>query len=155
MSDEQDIETMAVMIANRAALIEVLKRMDVGERRNKKGVALEAFCKAVNPDVDDFEVSREMARPQRIQRKRTKGWRMPHNTVSVCRPGRWGNPFKVGDPDPEMGKPMMAEDAVYWFEKDHLPHLPVHQLKGLNLACFCPLGSPCHADSLIKAANPE
>ena len=55
MSDEKDVETMAVMIANRAALIEVLKRMDMGKRRDKKGVALEAFCKAVNPDVDDFE----------------------------------------------------------------------------------------------------
>jgi len=34
-------------------------------------------------------------RPVRIQRKRTKGWRMPENTISVCRPGKWGNPFKV------------------------------------------------------------
>lgn len=22
---------------------------------------------------------------------------MPENTVSVCRPGRWGNPFKIGE----------------------------------------------------------
>lgn len=34
--------------------------------------------------------------PVRIQRKRTKGWKMPENTVSVTRPGKWGNPFKVG-----------------------------------------------------------
>ncbi len=32
--------------------------------------------------------------PIRIQRKRTKGWKMPENTVSVCRPTKWGNPFK-------------------------------------------------------------
>jgi hypothetical protein len=31
--------------------------------------------------------------PRRIQRRRTKGWRMPPNTVSVTRPGPWGNPF--------------------------------------------------------------
>jgi len=37
--------------------------------------------------------------PVRVQRKRTKGWRMPENTVSVTRPGRWGNPFKVGSMD--------------------------------------------------------
>lgn len=33
--------------------------------------------------------------PQRIQRRRTKGWRMPAGAVYVGRPGRWGNPFKV------------------------------------------------------------
>jgi hypothetical protein len=32
---------------------------------------------------------------KRIQRKRHKGWRMPPNTVSVTRPGKWGNPFRV------------------------------------------------------------
>lgn len=34
--------------------------------------------------------------PVRIQRKRTKGWKMPPNTVSVTRPGRWSNSWKVG-----------------------------------------------------------
>lgn len=38
-----------------------------------------------------------MSAPQRIQRKRTKGWRMPDNTVYVGRGSKWGNPFKVGD----------------------------------------------------------
>jgi hypothetical protein len=33
--------------------------------------------------------------PQRIQRKRTKGWKMPPNTVYVGRGSQWGNPFKV------------------------------------------------------------
>lgn len=31
--------------------------------------------------------------------------------------------------------------------------LPLHELKGKNLACFCPEGQPCHADVLIKLAN--
>lgn len=31
--------------------------------------------------------------PERIQLRRTKGWRMPPNTVKVTRPGPWGNPF--------------------------------------------------------------
>jgi hypothetical protein len=33
--------------------------------------------------------------PVRIQRQRTKGWRMPPNTVYVGRPSRWGNPFPI------------------------------------------------------------
>ncbi len=35
--------------------------------------------------------------PIRIQRKRTRGWKMPLNTVYVGRPTRWGNPWRVGD----------------------------------------------------------
>ena len=31
--------------------------------------------------------------PQRLQRQRAKGWRMPANTVYVGRPGFFGNPF--------------------------------------------------------------
>lgn len=29
------------------------------------------------------------------------------------------------------------------------------ELKGKNLACFCPLDEPCHADVLLKIANHE
>lgn len=34
--------------------------------------------------------------PQRIQRKRTKGWRMPQGAVYVGRGSKWGNPFVAG-----------------------------------------------------------
>jgi Domain of unknown function (DUF4326) len=38
--------------------------------------------------------------PQRIQLRRTRGWRMPEGAVNVARSGhdigRWGNPFRVG-----------------------------------------------------------
>lgn len=33
--------------------------------------------------------------PMRIQRQRRKGWKAPPNTVSVCRPGPFGNPWTV------------------------------------------------------------
>ena len=36
-----------------------------------------------------------MSVPTRIQRTRRKGYRMPENSKSICRPGAWGNPFKV------------------------------------------------------------
>ncbi len=32
---------------------------------------------------------------KRIQLRRTKGWRKPDNTVTVSRPGKWGNPFPI------------------------------------------------------------
>ena len=42
--------------------------------------------------------------PERIQLRRTKGWRMPPNTVKVDRTTRWGNPFTISD----------AKDAGYF-----------------------------------------
>lgn len=43
--------------------------------------------------------------PQRIQRKRSKGWRMPEGAVYVGRPTKWGNPFAVV---PEPNHPRWA-----------------------------------------------
>lgn len=86
---------------------------------------------------------------ERIQRKRTKGWRMPENTISVCRPGKYGNPFCVGSkgiPDRQA-----AVDAFRKFILKENPDLS--ELKGKNLACFCPLDEPCHADVLLELVN--
>lgn len=33
--------------------------------------------------------------PVRIQRRRTKGWRMPAGAVYVGRPTKWGNPWRL------------------------------------------------------------
>lgn len=50
-------------------------------------------------------------RPQRIQRQRTKGWRMPPNTVYVGRGSAYGNPFVVGERSGVFndGKPDLIE----------------------------------------------
>lgn len=34
---------------------------------------------------------------ERVTLSRTKGWKMPPDTVKVSRPSIWGNPFKVGE----------------------------------------------------------
>lgn len=36
-----------------------------------------------------------MTDPQRVQQRRTKGWRKPEGAVSVARPSKWGNPFRA------------------------------------------------------------
>lgn len=36
-----------------------------------------------------------MTMPQRIQRRRTKGWRMPEGAIYVGRPTKWGNPIRI------------------------------------------------------------
>jgi len=105
--------------------------------------------------------------PQRIQRKRTKGWRMPPNTVSVTRPGPYGNPFVVGEYPPLTYAQLWNESvpdaatAVRLFRKALVKALLTHdgsvdaliKLRGKNLACFCPLDQPCHADVLLELAN--
>jgi hypothetical protein len=47
--------------------------------------------------------------------------------------------------------------AVRLFEEHILPHMIEQHgktLRGKNLGCWCKIGSPCHADSLLKALNP-
>ncbi len=83
--------------------------------------------------------------PQRIQRKRTKGWKMPPNTVSVTRPGRYGNPFTFANSG--------NVDPVLRFACEVAPLLDLAPLRGKNLACFCSLESECHADVLLELAN--
>ena len=46
--------------------------------------------------VDPTSVTRMLvSMPERIQLRRTKGWRIPANTVNCARPGWWGNPHPV------------------------------------------------------------
>ncbi len=102
-------------------------------------------------------------KPRRIQRRRIKGWKMPANTISVTRPGKWGNPYKVGEEyEAENGfeKIENAQMAVNLYEQSiEFYEFPVpkdqikKELKGKNLACWCRLSEPCHADILLKIAN--
>jgi len=95
---------------------------------------------------------------------------MPENTVSVCRPGRWGNNFKIGDatswipvdnsgvwskqPHPPLTREQTIQCFRYcteWtlsYDPDYL-----EPLRGKNLACFCPPNVDCHADVLLELAN--
>lgn len=115
----------------------------------------------------------ESERPVRVQLSRKKGWRMPPNTVSVARPGLMGNPFHVGvygtarhcvDAYRRLlsGAPSLRRHAILCILKgmdgrgearvaamrDRVP-----ELRGKNLACWCPLDQPCHADVLLEFAN--
>lgn len=130
---------------------------------------------------------------KRIQRKRTKGWRMPVGTVYVGRPSMWGNPFSV-----EVslykdhwsvcfeGKSISAEfatkfdaqvEAVRLFEKwfsieiaavgtelhdfrnkygwkgFQLACASRNLLRNKDIACWCALDEPCHADIILEVAN--
>ena len=106
-----------------------------------------------------------MDKPVRIQLSRRGGWRLPPNSVTVSRAGRFGNPFPVGKPGP-MGRIAPDQEGAVGFFRAMLadPELraaagyPSDEdiraaLKGKNLACWCRLGTPCHADVLLEVAN--
>ncbi len=74
---------------------------------------------------------------------------MPEGAVYVGRGSRWGNPYRIGTcliPD--------AQAAVDAF-RANLPVAIINLsvLRGRDLACWCPLSSPCHADVLLEIAN--
>lgn len=106
--------------------------------------------------------------PERIQLKRTKGWRMPENTVKVDRTTRWGNPYTISaareagyqGTDVELAQMCVAMFRAWQSGSEAIvarwpPSTPSIQseLRGKNLACWCPLDKPCHADVLLELAN--
>jgi len=138
-------------------------------------------------------------KPQRVQLRRTKGWRMPANTVVVARPSKWGNPFDFrrsdfcwaalsygcrGDAagrreasvrayrlwvDPPFDRQIVSmeeQPKMVGPEGRECPLGPAIKagpapprweirdaLRGKNLACWCSLDGPCHADVLLEMAN--
>jgi len=119
---------------------------------------------------------------KRIQRRRTKSWRMPEGAVYVGRPSRWGNPYRIRYDAPiveECCQWACYEDegclcagcmtpakavAVYREEVSTLGRVDEEgtrydlidwllPLRGKDLVCWCPLDQPCHADVLLELAN--
>ena len=93
--------------------------------------------------------------PKRIQLKRTKGWKMPANTVVVSRPSRFGNPFKLTDVGINGDRAECVRVYEAFLMKAGTEQLKsfLEPLRGKNLACWCPIGAACHADVLLRIAN--
>ena len=90
-------------------------------------------------------------KPKRIQRKRTKGWRLPEGAICVTRPGKWGNPFDTAN---KFELWLLGEDYKVFMQDRRqwmLDHL--EELSGHDLCCWCKIGDPCHADFLLEIAN--
>jgi hypothetical protein len=82
------------------------------------------------------------------------------NTIVVSRPSKWGNPFRFHGTTPECREKAMEESVeLYKRNIGLLTNAVVQELRGKNLACWCPLVDkdgnpvPCHADVLLEIAN--
>lgn len=120
--------------------------------------------------------------PERIQIKRTKGWRMPAGAVKIDRSTRWGNQFKVDATPMRNGdwmvfrctdgnlagppvsfhpsrKAALAASVAHHREYLLRPEAELlrrrirTELVGQTLACWCRVGDPCHGDTLLELAN--
>jgi hypothetical protein len=120
--------------------------------------------------------------PIRIQRKRTAGWKMPEGARYVGRPTVFGNPYDVETYGRELAIKLFAETAIGCWSPSLFPRgekwdalvnaaYAAHcawlkrigpqswetircELRGHDLACWCPLSEPlCHANCLLDIAN--
>ena len=109
--------------------------------------------------------------PRRVQLQRGKGWRMPPNTRKVDRSTAFGNPFDsvkygiddavrmhrewltgtITDEQIEARYPDLVAKHLIARRRRVLASL--HQLCGMNLACWCSPSQPCHADLLLDLVN--
>ncbi len=115
-------------------------------------------------------------KPHRIQLRRSKGWRLPPNTIKVDRATPWGNPFIVGKSGDaaycvQLYRCLLGgylnisngeaccqrqDKAIVALKKEKAAGWPT--LRGKNLACWCPLPKVdepdiCHAAVLLELAN--
>jgi len=115
---------------------------------------------------------------RRLQRRRTRGWRMPPGAVYVGRPTLWGNIFVPGRENPFIPGRLVEDERHAW--RLYQAHARVNaalvaaaqqELGGCDLVCWCGLCPrhadglllgvscpdcvPCHADVLLALANPH
>lgn len=104
-----------------------------------------------------------MPKRVQIQSWRKPGGKKPDNVVIVARPSKWGNPYKIGAiyhrGHSFSGRDDIvrdAADAVRLF-RGYVFNLrsasDIAELRGKDLACYCKLTDPCHADVLLELPN--
>jgi hypothetical protein len=111
-------------------------------------------------NLRDFQVVRADGRKGRVRA-------LPDDMVRIDRPTRWGNPFRIGDADPEwcgrsvkltpeglQSGTLDRSGVLYHFRFyaiDRLTREPdwLEPLRGKRLACWCaPLW--CHGDVIVE-----
>lgn len=121
-----------------------------------------------------------MTKPVRLQLSRKLGFNLQELSlatnglpaVNVARPTKFGNPFTIAlaieaeyAKDADDARPFVVNCFRGWVrgsdswwqgqESDKARSRltsSIDELRGKNLACFCPPG-PCHADVLLELAN--
>ena len=104
-----------------------------------------------------------MAKPVRLTLSRRKGYNLQAASRAanglaartVARPGRWGNPFRIGRDGTQAQCASRYRNWLMQPERAALRREAIESLAGNNLACWCAPGTPCHADVLLAVVNPD
>jgi hypothetical protein len=125
--------------------------------------------------IDQYELATEYAaryghpsmswRPDPRPREEAKrvqvlrGQRLPALTKKITRPSRWGNPFLVAEHGQagavERHRAWLAGEGPWVIRVGTVAYdrarvlYEVRDLAGLDLACACEPGAPCHGDALL------
>ena len=89
--------------------------------------------------------------PKRIQWRRTKGFRLPPNTLCITRPSALANPYPVRD----YGRARALELFTAYLDAldPVLLQMRLAQIREADyLACFCKPEDACHGDIWIARA---
>lgn len=98
---------------------------------------------------------------------------MPPNTIYVGRPGKWSNPYAVERFGLDLALELFGRSITGYWSPNGIPDRLIDEayalhtahrkrfftlddtrnLRGYNLACWCPLNQRCHADILLELAN--
>lgn len=142
-------------------------------RLGRRGDGLNCHLPVRGETVEGKDVNKKgFGLPCRIRLSRRKGFNLQQYSlalnglpaVNVARPGKWGNPFKVGGYYARSFRLTLItnqKQAVDCFERLLEGGLSLQftkvnirrELRGKNLACWCELSESCHADPLLKLAN--
>jgi len=100
-------------------------------------------------------------RPRRLRLSRKKGFDLQAESkrlnglpaTVVSRPARWSNPWRIGATEAgvliDRAKALRRYRTFIRGKEDAIRR----ELHGKNLACWCALDVPCHADILLAIAN--
>lgn len=108
---------------------------------------------------------------RRIQRRRTRDWKMPANAKYVGRPSRWGNPYTVKPigmtewivvyrgnvvvSERVRSREVALQECLSRYRNWALSQIAsdslwLEPLRGKSLACWCREGDACHGDVLLS-----
>ncbi len=150
-----DSEGLAGQLAGLRACLEALAGKpatdeSAGFDQNRVGTGTKEWSDTSKNCAVDKTVE---AHPRRVQLSRKKRMvSIPPNTIFVNEPLQFGYPFKVTKKYPLA---QAVADYEKWLHGDGIEELRAAKikLKGKNLGCYCELGTPCHADVLLRLVN--
>jgi len=162
-----------------ASALEVTAQPQMAPRSRAAATGIRAHKNAPDHTFGRVVIDRQCRRAtprgslmaHRVQLLRMKGWRMPPNTRKVDRSTVFGNPFEAGSKDSreavrlhrawlsggmtdgeiETRYPRLVATHLIARRRRVLASVP--ELRGMNLACWCPRLRACHADLLLELAN--